>query len=217
MKPSGNDLRAVFDQMSIDGIVSAVQGVMKTLLLGSCFVIAISANAALTRVDFETYPDGSPAAYGNVSTQWQSVGLILSSCGDDNAHLYNGVCTAQYIVHSGTHAVGTVCNTDSLQLSFAHSRSGKDGFVNEVGFWIEVGHGENCFAPVTSTFYDKSGYPFATNVASADPVGYRLANFYSVSMTNRRGISKIKISSSTYFLVDDVEFSRVFAIPWRFR
>jgi hypothetical protein len=193
---------------------------MKIILLALCGLLTTRVQAAhLTKIDFETYPDGTSVGnLGGVSTQWQSVGLVLSSCAGNSAQLYTGVCGAQHTVHSGIRALGTICGGDSLELSFVHPKSGKPGSVTSVGFWAEVAKEGSCYAPVMSVFYDKTGQPFQTNVASGNPPSYFiLANYYFVSASNRRGISKVKISNATFFLGDDVEFSRVWTIPRRYR
>ena len=126
--------------------------------------------ASLTRIDFETYPDGTSVGnLGGVSTQWQSVGLVLSSCAGNSAQLYTGVCGAQNTVYSGIRAVGTICGSDSLELTFVHPKHGRPGFVKRVEFWAEVAKESGCYAPVVSIFYDKTGQPFQTNVASGNP------------------------------------------------
>jgi hypothetical protein len=193
---------------------------MKIILLALCVLVTNRVEAGhLTKIDFETYPDGTSVGnLGGVSTQWQSIGLLLSSCAGNSAQLYTGVCAAQHTVYSGIRAVGTICGGESLELSFVHPKTGKPGFVKSVGFWAEVAKEGYCYAPVTSVFYDLTGQPFQTNVASGNPPSYlTLANYYFVSATNRRGISKVKISNATYFLVDDVEFSSVSVIPRRYR
>ncbi len=158
-------------------------------------------------IDFETFPDGTevPIRSASLSNQWSSFGLIISdSTPEDGASAYTGV--AGLPAHSGERAISNSEDPPGgfLTFSFVVPGTTSPGLVTEVGLWVQ----NNDTAGSTVTFFGTDNSILQTVYTATN---HMLEMF--VSYSDSRGIAAIRIDDPDYFVVDDLQFGPVSAVP----
>jgi len=159
---------------------------------------------AMNFIDFETYPDGT-SPVGNVSREWQELGVLFSDVNGNSANIYTSLLTpnpglgSNLPTRSGTN--GIVTQSQTLVITFIDPASGQPGIVREAGVWVSNGGSFGPWDSTTVQFLDGKDQVVET-VTSA-------GKFFFAGARSKKGIARIVLTDPDRFLADDLQFSKV--------
>jgi hypothetical protein len=158
---------------------------------------------ATTLIDFETFPDTTVVPYTSpvLTTQWNTLGVVISDdTPADGASAYSSTFSVN--PHSGTRAIADSTNAPGgyVDFTFVIPGTATPTTVQEAGLWTLNGD-----SPSTVTFYAANGSVLQVLNPAAG------TTFAGISAT--AGIARIRVTDPDYYLVDDLQFTTLTAVP----
>jgi hypothetical protein len=185
--------------------ILVLSGITSDLSQGTLLSNPYQFSVSTSLIDFEVFPDGSQVPYvsGDLSDQWQSLGVLISDSGPAHAaSAYAG--TQGTSPHSGTRGIAPALSAGegaSLLLSFLAPGDSSLAVVPQAGLWIQNGSGGSSLV----TFYDRSNNPIRVLTT--------LGTDFFAGLRYDAGISAIRITDPTYFMADDLQFGPITPVP----